>query len=494
VATAVSFTPELVDEYARLFDALNIDPQRRNIITSIYRRIVRPDSLSQYTAIGRQAGVPWFVIAIIHNLESNGDFSTHLHNGDPLTGRTVRVPAGRPVAPPTGPGGTYTWVESAIDALQGKVAGGTDWTIPGIAYVLERYNGFGYRLRYPHVKSPYLWSYSNIYTRGKFISDGRFSDDAVSQQCGGMVLLRHMLDVNTDVESRLVVSSPPPLPDDAQPTPHPRQDGSERDYPSPPHRFPGGFIIRGMGGTVVQDIQQRLAQVGAMPNLNGIFDEVTELAVELFQARSTDETGEPLEIDGVVGPLTWGALFGPGSGGERFPPAPHGPSSNTFLDTVLEIAGSQVGVMENPPGSNRGTEVEGFLRSVNVPPGNPWSMAFVYWCFREATSRFPGDINRVPQTGLVLDAWQRSQHLPEITVVCAARAQSNPSLVTPGMVFFLDMGRGRGHAGIVTDLVGGRLMTIEGNSNRGGSREGVGVFSRKRGLRTNSLLGFASYG
>ena len=43
-------------------------------------------------------------------------------------------------------------------------------------YELERYNGFGYRDRRPQVLSPYLWSFSNHYSRGKYVADGRFSD------------------------------------------------------------------------------------------------------------------------------------------------------------------------------------------------------------------------------------------------------------------------------------------------------------------------------
>jgi peptidoglycan hydrolase-like protein with peptidoglycan-binding domain len=42
------------------------------------------------------------------------------------------------------------------------------------------------------VKSPYLWSFSNHYTKGKYVGDGRWSETAVSQQCGAMVLLKRL--------------------------------------------------------------------------------------------------------------------------------------------------------------------------------------------------------------------------------------------------------------------------------------------------------------
>jgi hypothetical protein len=48
--------------------------------------------------------------------------------------------------------------------------------------------------------------------------------------------------------------------------------------------------------------------------------------------------------------------------------------------------------------------------------------------------------------------------------------------VHPGHIFVIDTGGGHGHLGLVVEVVGGKLITIEGNTNDGGSREGVGVF------------------
>ena len=67
-----------------------------------------------------------------------------------------------------------------------------DWGLAGTLYQLERYNGWGYRLYHPHVLSPYLWGFSNHYRQGKYVSDGTWSDTAVSRQCGAAVLLRRM--------------------------------------------------------------------------------------------------------------------------------------------------------------------------------------------------------------------------------------------------------------------------------------------------------------
>lgn len=134
--------------------------------------------------------VPWYIIAIIHSLESDLDFSKHLHNGDPLTGKTHRVPSGRPItgSPP------FTWEESAIDAIKMKNwHNWVDWTIKDVLYRLEVYNGKGYMNR--GKLSPYVWSGSNhgIGT-GKYVSDGRYDPNAVSKQVGGGLLLRKIFE------------------------------------------------------------------------------------------------------------------------------------------------------------------------------------------------------------------------------------------------------------------------------------------------------------
>ena len=48
------------------------------------------------------------------------------------------------------------------------------------------------------------------------------------------------------------------------------------------------------------------------------------------------------------------------------------------------------------------------------------------------------------------------------------------------MVFVIDHGGGKGHVGFVEGAANGRLVTVEGNSNDGGSREGTGVFRLDR--------------
>lgn len=143
-----------------------------------------------YEVVAAAVGVPWWWIAVCHQMEADGNFKRHLHNGDPLTARTVQVPKGRPKTgkPP------FSWTDSAIDALTmsphslGQVE---RWGIARALYELERYNGFGY---FAHqINSPYLWSYTTLYERGKYVADGKWSASAVSKQCGAAAIIKAMV-------------------------------------------------------------------------------------------------------------------------------------------------------------------------------------------------------------------------------------------------------------------------------------------------------------
>lgn len=182
-------TKALASEYEQLFATSQVRPERVAAIDVIVDRTVK--NKARYEAVAARLGVPWYVVAAIHNLEAGQRFTAHLHNGDPLTARTVKEPPGRPKtgAPP------FTWEQSAVDALEGKGLHkvGT-WTLPVMLYEMERYNGFGYRKRHPEVLTPYLWSFTTAYTKGKFVKDGEFSPAAVSQQCGAVALLKRLAD------------------------------------------------------------------------------------------------------------------------------------------------------------------------------------------------------------------------------------------------------------------------------------------------------------
>jgi hypothetical protein len=253
--------------------------------------------------------------------------------------------------------------------------------------------------------------------------------------------------------------------------------------------FPGHVLSAGVQDAAsVTAVQHRLNQLGCGPIVeSGQFGQETLDAVELFQARSVDPFNAPLRVDGRVGPVTWSALFGTELPRQSVAGAP-------LLAKALVAAAGEVGVLEDPIGSNRGLQVDQYLRAVGLDPAAgsfPWCAAFVYWCFNQAANSL-NVANPLVKTAGVLEHWTvagaRGTHRLS-TVECT----DNPSLVQPGMIFVLTTGSGFGHTGLVEEVRGVFLVTIEGNTNAGGSREGIGVFRRDARRISDINRGFIDY-
>lgn len=118
-------------------------------------------------------------------------------------------------------------------------------------------------------------------------------------------------------------------------------------------QYPNRTIKEGESDkTIVSAIQNRLMELGfGSFEGTGIFGSKTKSVVKQFQATHRDDLGNALEVDGKVGAITWAVLFGTAS----VPSTNNAP--NSMLTETLRIARSQVGVMEEPPGSNRGVMV-----------------------------------------------------------------------------------------------------------------------------------------
>jgi hypothetical protein len=236
----------------------------------------------------------------------------------------------------------------------------------------------------------------------------------------------------------------------------------------------------------VHAIQTRLAELGCGPvEQDGFFGADTMEAVELFQVRTMDAHGQPLIVDGRVGPMTWAALFGE----TTVPPVADPPTP--LAAAVLGVAGREVGVMEDPVGSNCGPRVNQYLESVGDKGGLPWCAAFVYWCFQQAAAALQMS-NPATRTAGAVDVWDEAG-TRGVRRVASAVAADRPVLVQPGMVFVIATGGGHGHVGLVEKIEGVVLTTIEGNTNNGGSREGIGVFRRTARRIGQINRGFVDY-
>ena len=183
---------ELSSEYNEFFNTCEI---RREYASQVawYLTALRRGR-TRYEDVASKTGAPWYFIGIIHGLETSFNFLAHLHNGDtPLTSKTKRIPKNRPDPwlPPSG------WAASAQDAMAIEhFTGLSDWSLDHILYRFEAFNGFGSRTRLSGTGygTPYLWSFSNHYEKGKFFKDRKWNPDLVSEQRGAGVLLRVLVD------------------------------------------------------------------------------------------------------------------------------------------------------------------------------------------------------------------------------------------------------------------------------------------------------------
>jgi len=255
--------------------------------------------------------------------------------------------------------------------------------------------------------------------------------------------------------------------------------------------FRGTPLHRGeLNSEDVKALQRRLNELGFGPLVaDGDFGQGTENAVMHFQARNSTTDGQPLAIDGAVGAATWAVLFGPGAvfNSQAFD------ATAPLRNLVIDIAASQIGVVEHPRGSNRGPEVDVYIRTTGLDPAAdsmPWCVCFLYWVFEQAAKIKHID-NPLPKTAGVISLWKLGRRT-EAQVV--TKSDATAETVQPGMIFLLDLGGGKGHAGLVIEVRGARIITIEGNTNRGGSRDGFGVFRRdSRAIRPNVLLGYLDF-
>lgn len=184
---------DVADGYRQLFASCKIRDSKRNQVAWYISKVKDPSRRKLYEAVTEETCVPWFVVGIIHGMECGFDTRSHLHNGDSLKRKTRQVPRGRPKVwnPPT------DWVSSAVDAMRyDKLDEKADWDIAKLCYRWESYNGWRSRLLH-NINTPYLWSFSNHYTRGKYIRDGVWSSTTVSKQCGAAVMLKALVEDGT---------------------------------------------------------------------------------------------------------------------------------------------------------------------------------------------------------------------------------------------------------------------------------------------------------
>lgn len=135
----------------------------------------------------------------------------------------------------------------------------------------------------------------------------------------------------------------------------------------------------------------------------------------------------------------------------------------TIREKLVLRAEQEIGVREKT-GRNDGVRVEAYLRSVGLKTGDPWCAAFISFLFaQEGLDK--------PRTGWSPDMFPKSR-LARSALPCNLLA-----------IYFPDLKR-IGHVGLITGKEGDYVCSIEGNTNVSGSREGDGVYRKRRHIKT----------
>ncbi|GAB3343913.1 hypothetical protein GCM10027429_35150 [Marivirga atlantica] len=143
---------------------------------------------------------------------------------------------------------------------------------------------------------------------------------------------------------------------------------------------------------------------------------------------------------------------------------------------LQEIYLSQVGTREQG-GANRGEQVEQYLAAVSFGPGYAWCAAFVSWCYQQVDVEHP--------KSAWVPSYARKQNL------IYQRGQVIKQIPQTGDVFLIWYERLKrpAHIGFVDQWQATWVITVEGNTNDDGSREGDGVYRKRRVQRQILAVG-----
>ena len=180
-----------------------ITPSRAAEVHAVAVRLAAPAAKARYQEIEKTTGVPWFVIAIIHEREASQNFNCQLGQGDPLNEPSRHIPKGmgpyrnHPDDPPL----QDAFYRCAVDVLQNSspyAARWKDWSVGGTLTLWVTFNGIGYEA-YHNEPSPYDWGATNIEQRGKYSGDGEFAANMWDTQVGCAAMLKGMMAIDPSI-------------------------------------------------------------------------------------------------------------------------------------------------------------------------------------------------------------------------------------------------------------------------------------------------------
>jgi hypothetical protein len=154
----------------------------------------------------------------------------------------------------------------------------------------------------------------------------------------------------------------------------------------------------------------------------------------------------------------------------------------TLAEKLVQIASEEIGTTE-VGNTNCGPRVNQYKAATTLPADEPWPWcaAFVCWVIRESMrvmGEFETKTFKRPRTASAFNFinWSLAQ---DATTSTMTKNLSAKSIATGDIIVFKFS-----HIGIATSGCdeNGEFSSIEGNTDKAGSREGGGVFAKKRNL------------
>ncbi|HAT1608871.1 TPA: CHAP domain-containing protein [Raoultella planticola] len=203
------------------------------------------------------------------------------------------------------------------------------------------------------------------------------------------------------------------------------------------------------------------------------FDQVVKKSVEAFQVANVDASGQPLIVDGKVGPHTRWALdtaLGKHSAVYQHPTLPTFTQSGGSQAGLAALNVAQAEIGRGEEGSdNHGPDIKKYFAG-HGNEGQSWCAAFVSYCFNQGQTAVFGYQtsaqalhNKMKSLGYSYTPSLSNPPQPG-DIICWLRVDPKKQQETAWM----------GHVGIVKSYADGILWTIEGN--RGAYPSKVNIF------------------
>ena len=468
------------DNYMELWRTMAVRPEWQDTADAIAKKIIA--NQSRYAAAVSGLSVPWWFISIVHAMECSLKFNEHLHNGDPLTARTVRVPKDRPPAgaPP------FTWEESARDSIVfEKLDKVVDWSLASALFHWHLYNGINNKYKTLHIPTPYLWSGSQHYRKGKYVADHQFDTEAVSKQIGAAVILKALIDLGAvTIDQQFGITGNPAVVNKHLSSLTIDTSGNAFNHVAAELDYPGLLKV-GSGKNAadkrgVKRVQEWLNIHGFATPIDSDFGNSTTDQLSAFQAKS----GRP--VTGELDMESWSMLTAP----MRRALAKAGQSPVSSLeDAVIRVAQQHISERPSEVGSNNaGPWVRLYMQGIDGET-QKWCAGFVCFVVNQAARdiQTPQPFKRqVSVDELVNDAKESQRFISESALPDLVRRKSK---LRPGCIFVVRSSPvDWTHTGIVLSIKDQTFDTLEGNTGGDGGNDGPNARQGNRSYSNKDFL------